>query len=145
MQIKKINFITACDYLVKLVRTEASFSQEKMALILGISKKTLVEIEKGRSSLGWTGSVALCAIFHESEILLNQLGDLSVVREIAFDEEEIGYPSVKNNLLWSELKSNDQYIIQQNIVSMHYRIVDKSGRRIASSINLDDIEKIFGE
>lgn len=40
-----------------------------MAHELGISKKTLVGIEKGRSSLGWTGSAALCLLFGDSETL----------------------------------------------------------------------------
>jgi DNA-binding XRE family transcriptional regulator len=47
-------FIEICDSKLKMIRIEFSYSQEKMALILGISKKTLVEIEKGRSSLGRT-------------------------------------------------------------------------------------------
>ena len=45
-----------------------------MAAVLGISKKTLVEIEKGRSSLGWTGAAAFAAIFRESGILQAQFG-----------------------------------------------------------------------
>ena len=56
-------FISEMDRHVKLVRTEYGFTQDVMAKVLGISKKTLVEIEKGRSSLGWTGSTALCTIF----------------------------------------------------------------------------------
>ena len=39
---------------LKLVRTEYGLTQDKMAVILGISKKSLVESEKGRRSLGWT-------------------------------------------------------------------------------------------
>ena len=53
------DFIKTCNSKLKLVRTEFSFSQDKMAVMLGISKKTLVEIEKGRSSLGWSGSIVL--------------------------------------------------------------------------------------
>ena len=47
------SFIEEMDIHLKLVRTEYGCTQEMMARILGISKKTLVEIEKGRSSLGW--------------------------------------------------------------------------------------------
>ena len=42
-------FISEMDRHVKLVRTEYGFTQDVMAKVLGISKKTLVEIEKGRS------------------------------------------------------------------------------------------------
>ena len=65
----KKEFAAALDSALKAVRKEYGFTQEKMAAVLGISKKTLVEIEKGRSSLGWTGAAAFAAIFRESGIL----------------------------------------------------------------------------
>ena len=49
----KEQFILEMNRQVKLVRTEYGLTQEAMAMALGLSKKTLVEIEKGRSSLGW--------------------------------------------------------------------------------------------
>ena len=61
-------FIRKADEKLKLVRTEYGYNQEKMADILGLSKKTLVQIEKGRSSLGWSGAVVLCTIFERSEV-----------------------------------------------------------------------------
>ena len=54
----KKEFAATLDSALKAVRKEYGFTQEKMAAVLGISKKTLVEIEKGRSSLGWTGAAA---------------------------------------------------------------------------------------
>lgn len=59
-------FIKECNRIEKLIRTEFNYSQEHMAEILGISKKTLVEIEKDRRSLGWSGSVVLCSLFHDA-------------------------------------------------------------------------------
>ncbi|MBQ3031325.1 MAG: helix-turn-helix domain-containing protein, partial [Anaerotignum sp.] len=59
----KKDFAVQMDASLKSVRKEYGFTQEKMAAVLGISKKTLVEIEKGRSSLGWTGAAAFAAIF----------------------------------------------------------------------------------
>ena len=44
----KKEFAAALDSALKAVRKEYGFTQEKMAAVLGISKKTLVEIEKGR-------------------------------------------------------------------------------------------------
>ena len=82
----RIEFIEQTDARVKLVRAEFDLTQEKMALLLGLSKKTLVEIEKGRSSLGWTGAVALCTIFSSSEVLQNAFGgDLpGLIQALAF-------------------------------------------------------------
>ena len=45
-------FVDLMNHQLKLVRTEYGLTQEAMARALGLSKKTLVEIEKGRSSLG---------------------------------------------------------------------------------------------
>ena len=87
-------FVSELDRQVKLVRTEYGFNQEVMARVLGISKKTLVEIEKGRSSLGWTGAVALCAIFAESQVLSGLLGGEAgeLVRALAFQNLRPAYP-----------------------------------------------------
>ncbi|RCK09687.1 hypothetical protein DT075_36260 [Bacillus licheniformis] len=46
-----------------------------MANVLGMSKKTLVQIEKGRSAAGWAHVVAVCALFRNSEVLQAVLGD----------------------------------------------------------------------
>ena len=67
-------FIREMDIHLKLVRTEYGYTQEMMASILGLSKKTLVEIEKGRSSLGWMGAVAFSSLFSDSRILSSLLG-----------------------------------------------------------------------
>ena len=71
---ERILFVSQIDQKLKLIRTEYGLTQEKMADILGISKKTLVEIEKGRRSLGWSGAVTLTALFADSEILQNAYG-----------------------------------------------------------------------
>ena len=92
-------FVAQADGLERLVRTEFDLTQEKMALVLGLSKKTLVEIEKGRSSLGWAGAVTLCTLFSDSQVLQNAYGGelsdllkaLSAVVVIIF----LGIPYVK--------------------------------------------------
>lgn len=88
-------FIAIVNKDLKLVRTEYGLTQDKMAIILGISKKTLVESEKGRRSIGWTEAVALVTIFSESTILQNSFGDdlQGVVSALAFENVEINYPS----------------------------------------------------
>ena len=68
----KNEFIKLLDGKLKLIRTEYGLTQDKMAS--GISKKTLVEIEKNRKSLGWTSSVALASIFSDSTILHDAIG-----------------------------------------------------------------------
>lgn len=129
---------------LKLVRTEYGLTQDKMAAILGISKKTLVESEKGRRSIGWTETVALTAIFSNSEILKDALGDdygemLSV---LALEDVHITYPStLGGKVWWREIRNDNGYRIQQNVISNHYRILDPGDHRLISSFHLEEVEE----
>jgi len=72
---KKTDFIRTVSKHIKPIRVEQQLSQEEMAEILGISKKTLIQIEKERTVANWGTVVTLCALFNGSEILLNEIGD----------------------------------------------------------------------
>ncbi len=139
-------FIAVCDSKLKLVRTEYSFSQEKMAVMLGISKKTLIEIEKGRSSLGWSGSVVLCAVFSESQILNDTFINepTEIFKSIAFENSEPNYKRANTyRIWWQTVLQNEEYLIEQNIVSQHYRLLTKDNKVAASSFNIDDLKSIM--
>jgi len=141
-------FIEICNKKIKLIRTEYNFSQEKMAEILGISKKTLVEIEKGRSSLGWTGSVALCTIFPNSEIFAAAFGGgtADIIMALAFNGDEPHYPkTMGGKVWWQSIDVEKGFKIQQNIISRHYRILDKNDCRICSSLDFENIRERFSE
>lgn len=144
----KKEFIAICDAKVKLVRAEHSLSQDKMALMLGISKKTLVEIEKGRSSLGWTGSVALCSIFGDSETIAEVFGGkpTDMIMALAWNGSEPVYPhTMGGRIWWQTTMSNERYTIQQNILSQHYRLLTADGRRVASSFIMEDLMRLFDQ
>ncbi|WP_028306629.1 helix-turn-helix transcriptional regulator [Desulfitibacter alkalitolerans] len=131
---------------LRLVRTEYDFSQEKMALVLGLSKKTLIQIEKGRNKLGWAYAVALCAIFRESEILQMTLGGNPVETMETIALKDWGGP--KNNTLggkvwWDNLQEKGGFRLQKNVISGHYRILDNKNRRWYSSLNKDYIDEKF--
>jgi DNA-binding XRE family transcriptional regulator len=131
-------FIKKADDKLKLVRTEYGYNQEKMADILGVSKKTLVQIEKGRSSLGWTGAVALCTIFRRSEVLAGTLGGeaTDIILALAFEDSEPEYPkTLGGKIWWKTLEEAATYKLQQNIISQHYRILDQNDRRICASFD----------
>jgi len=135
-------FVGIADERLKLVRTEYGYNQDKMADILGISKKTLVQIEKGRSSLGWTGAVALCTIFERSEVLEAAFGGgaADMIMALAFQDSEPNYPkTMGGKIWWKTLEETPKYKVQQNIVSQHYRILDQSDRRLFSSFELQAI------
>lgn len=52
--------------IIKSICLDLGYSQEKMAEMLGLSKKTLVQIEKQRVSARWTVVIAICALFRRT-------------------------------------------------------------------------------
>ena len=140
----KEQFIQEMDRTVKLVRTEYGFTQEAMAKALGLSKKTLVEIEKGRSSLGWMGAVAFSSIFSGSQVLSGLLGGEAedLVLALAFEDLKPVYPkTMGGKVWWRTVEVIGTFRIQQNILSQHYRALDKENGRVCSSFELDTVRK----
>lgn len=122
---------------LRLIRTEAGYTQDKMAEIIGVSKKTLVQVEKGRMYANWPTVVTICALFRETETVQFLFGNepLEVLETVARDG--IDYRKEKTlggKIWWREVKRKDGYILQQNILSQHYRILDDEYFRIFSSI-----------
>jgi DNA-binding XRE family transcriptional regulator len=123
---------------LRLIRTEAGYTQEKMANVIGLSKKTLVQIEKGRVAASWTAVIAVCALFRDNETLTSSLGGepLEVIETIA--REGVDFRKEKTlggKVWWKELKKNEGYVLQQNLFSKHYRILDRDDYRIYSSFD----------
>ena len=139
----KLDFIKITSEKLKLIRIESSYTQDKMAEILGISKKTLVQIEKGRSTLGWAGAVTLCTIFGNSEVLEMTFGGNphEIILSLAFTDYEINEKTMGGKVWWIDIKLTDEFRVQQNIISEHYRILDGQDRRICSSFDYDYIKK----
>ncbi len=145
---RREEFIQKADEKLKMIRIEHDYTQDKMAAILGISKKTLVQIEKGRSSLGWPGAVTLCTIFKDSEVLEMTFGGQpqDIILTLAFDGYERSYErTMGGKVWWKDLESKGEYKIQQNIISQHYRILDGEDRRISSSFDYECIKKRLQE
>lgn len=141
-------FIDEMDIHLKLVRTEYGYTQDAMAQVLGISKKTLVEIEKGRSSLGWMGAVAFSALFAESRILTSLLGGEAsdMVKALAFEGRKPYFaPTMGGKVWWRTIETGEKWLIQQNIISQHYRALDKNNRRISFSFDLEELRRRIGE
>ena len=139
----KDQFILEMNRQVKLVRTEYGFTQETMATALGLSKKTLVEIEKGRSSLGWMGAVAFVSVFSDSQILSRLLGGEAkdMVLALAFENLKPTYPkTMGGKVWWRYVESVGPYKIQQNLISQHYRALDAENGRVYSSFDLEAVK-----
>ncbi len=123
---------------IRLIRTEAGYTQDRMAEIIGISKKTLVQIEKGRIEAAWTTVVTVCALFRETETVRFLFGNepLEVLETIA--REGVDYRKEKTlggKVWWREVNQQDGFILQQNIISNHFRIIDEDHFRLFSSFD----------
>lgn len=144
----KKEFIKLVNDKLKLIRIENDLSQDKMAEIIGLSKKTIVEIEKGRSTLTWAGAVCVATIFEHSEIIQMTFGgDVNdIIKTVAFTHYNNSFPwTLGGKVWWRQIRELSGYKIQQNILSQHYRILDKEDCRIFCSFDLDEIEKRFKE
>jgi DNA-binding XRE family transcriptional regulator len=133
---------------LRLIRTEAGYTQDKMADIIGVSKKTLVQIEKGRVLANWSTVVAICALFRETETVQFLFGNepLEVLETVA--REGIDYRRMKTmggRLWWKAISKKNGFILQQNILSKHFRILDAGNYRIFSSFDEKMTKQRFKE
>ena len=146
---ERAEFISIMNHKIKLIRTEFDLTQEKMADAIGISKKTLVEIEKCRNSLSWTAAVAASVIFTDSTILSDAFGgDTSdLVKVIALNGMDAKLPekTMGGRVWWQDIKESKGYRIQQNMISRHYRILDAEDRRFFSTFDKKEIEEKLKE
>jgi DNA-binding XRE family transcriptional regulator len=123
---------------LRLIRTEAGYTQDKMAEIIGVSKKTLVQIEKGRVQANWSTAVSICALFRETETVQFLFGNepLEVLETVAREGIDIRKSKTFGGRIWWRIVSKrNGYILQQNILSKHFRILDERNYRIFSSID----------
>lgn len=123
---------------LKLIRTENDYTQDKMAEILGISKKTLVQIEKGRILANWTTAIAICALFRNSMTLQNQIGgdpmeviELTVHDVIVCTKEK----TMGGYIWWRDIAEHRGLRLQQNHLSKHFRILDEENYRLISTFD----------
>ncbi|MDR2973156.1 MAG: helix-turn-helix domain-containing protein [Propionibacteriaceae bacterium] len=141
---QRTQFIVACDTKLRSVRAEAGLTQEEMARAVGLSKKTVVDIEKGRRSLGWASAVCLCAVFPESQVLVSEFGGAAIdlVPSLA---RQVGSQSTGESASrwWIEVVANGEYLIEQNLISQHYRLLGKRRFKVGSSFDIDDLLPIF--
>ncbi|GKV63963.1 MULTISPECIES: helix-turn-helix transcriptional regulator [Sporosarcina] len=133
---------------LRVVRLEKEYSQQKMADVLGLSKKTLIQIEKGRTAAGWTAVIAVCALFRDSDVLQATVGGdpLEVLETIAHDG--IDRPidqSMGGKVWWREIEKNGRFRLQQNVISQHFRILDEEHYRWYSSFDEEEARQRLSE
>ncbi|WP_078552851.1 helix-turn-helix transcriptional regulator [Bacillus alkalicellulosilyticus] len=131
---------------IRLVRTEKEYTQDKMAEVLGISKKTLVQIEKGRTEANWTTVIAVCALFRDSDTLRNSFGGNPLEVVELSSHESVDKPKEKTmggKVWWHNVAEDGKFKLQQNVISQHYRIIDDQDHRWFSSFSKEDTMEKF--
>lgn len=144
----RVEFTKKVDEKVRLIRTEKGYTQDKMAEILGISKKTLIQAEKERSSLGWAVAIAVCIIFKDSEIFELTFGGgvKDIILSLSFPNNERNYiPTLGGRIWWKDIETKNGFTFQQNMLSNHYRILSNNHRRVCFSFELEYINKRLKE
>lgn len=113
---------------LKLIRTEAGLTQDRMAEMIGISKKTLVQVEKGRKTLGFTAAALVAVLFRHREMVQSLFGEsvLEVV-ELAAAQSSIRawYKTMGGKVWWTKVAERERYLLQQHVLTGHYRIIDR--------------------
>jgi DNA-binding XRE family transcriptional regulator len=148
MDLTRDEIISKVSEKMRLIRTEAGYTQDKMGEVIGLSKKTLVQIEKGRMDANWQTVVTICALFRETETIQYLFGSdpLEVLETVARDG--IDYRKEKTlggKLWWREIDRRKGFILQQNVLSQHYRILDDEYFRIFSSFEEQSSRERFDE
>ncbi len=129
---------------LRLLRNEYHLSQDKMSEAIGISKKTLVQIEKERMQASWATAVCVCALFRKSEVLQMTLGDdpVHVVDAVAFQDMMLPQKMTGGGkMFWKTVEQHGKFKIQKNILSHHYRLIDGNGFRWLSSFDKHQVDE----
>ncbi|ALM57417.1 MULTISPECIES: XRE family transcriptional regulator XdrA [Staphylococcus] len=130
----------------KMVRIEAGYTQDTMAQTIGLSKKTLVQIEKERVLPNWTTCVSICALFRDSDVLNSTFGcdPLEMVQTIS--RNHCAYPnhSTTSDIYWNTIDSRNGFILQSNKVSDIYRVLNNETQPIFGTSKLREAETYFG-
>ncbi len=151
---QEVIFITKQDLIekisgsVKLLRAEYNYSQQEMANSIGLSKKTLIQIEKDRLFLSWCATCAVCAVYRTSRQLSMELGEdpVNLVETLAHNDLQ-SYPESesKNYVFWDVVEESGGYILAKNILTEHYKITGKDGKKYFSSFDLKKITARFND
>ncbi len=117
-----------------------------------VFQKTLVQIEKRRTNAGWTNTVAICALFRDSEVLQSSLGDDPLVVIATLAHKNINNTKQKTlggKVWWKQIQEKGNFRLQQNLISQHYRILDKQDYRWFNSFDLEEalghLEKLVAD
>lgn len=142
MRLEKEEFISKATSIIKEVRLSMSLSQNVMSELIGISKKTYVQIEMHRRRLSWPEAVSFCSCFKNNKIVLGIFKEdpTSIAENLTKDEIDSFEKNCPKSYWWIEVSHGKEFFIHQNIITGQYKIVDLNGDTILVSNNVDLIK-----
>ncbi|WP_342387309.1 XRE family transcriptional regulator XdrA [Salinicoccus bachuensis] len=128
----------------KMVRTEAGYTQDSMSQTIGLSKKTLVQIEKERILPNWTTCISLCALFRDSEVLTNSFGGDPLELAQVISRGHCVYPNYDGEAVyWEDLDRKNGFRLQYNKSNRIYRVLNAMNRPVHASYIEREIRTFF--
>lgn len=82
------------------IRKESKLTQDELGNILGISKNTIVNVEKGGKQLSWAVVMSVVMLFNQANSIKSIIGEtspLEIISQCAFLDGDSG----KNNMLYT--------------------------------------------
>lgn len=118
----------------KIIRTEAGYTQDSMSQTVGLSKKTLVQIEKERIIPNWTTCVSICALFRDSDTLTSTFGGDPLELAQVLSRGNAFYPDyLKESLYWETVEEKDGWTLQRNKMNDLHRVLNQENRPVHAS------------
>lgn len=118
----------------KIIRTEAGYTQDSMSQTVGLSKKTLVQIEKERIIPNWTTCVSICALFRDSDTLTSTFGGDPLELAQVLSRGNAFYPDyLKESLYWEIIEKKDGWTLQRNKINDLHRVLNPENRPVHAS------------
>ncbi len=142
----KIDFCNKTQTILEGLRKDQEMTLEQMALTIGLSKKTLIQIEKNRSKLKWPEAVTFVSIFNEHDLVKSLFGDESVeiIQTIAIQKPpRRQFITLGGESWWRTLSVRNGFRIQQHKISKHLRILDNENYRVYFTYSKTDAIQQF--
>ncbi|CAD2078495.1 transcriptional regulator [Phocicoccus schoeneichii] len=118
----------------KIIRTEAGYTQDSMSQTVGLSKKTLVQIEKERIIPNWTTCVSICALFRDSDTLTSTFGGDPLELAQVLSRGNAFYPDyLKESLYWETVEEKEGWTLQRNKMNDLHRVLNPENRPVQAS------------
>lgn len=118
----------------KIIRTEAGYTQDSMSQTVGLSKKTLVQIEKERIIPNWTTCVSICALFRDSDTLTSTFGGDPLELAQVLSRGNAFYPDyLKESLYWETVEEKEGWTLQRNKMNDLHRVLNPENLPVHAS------------